>query len=360
MKNWVKGKLSLLQISLAVAILIAGLLLVEHTKSVQTNPYFDEQAKAAELMKISLQTIKEEQLKRNILVDQKIDPNQTGVIGADFTKITTTLGNLDSKRTSSNPAFAALMIKYFKEINLTKGDVIAIGASGSFPGLIIAVLSAAKTMEIEPLIIYSVGSSQYGANIPEFTFVSMLDILNERGIFPYRLLAISMGGILDQAQGMYYPDSREIIEKIIRDSGVYFININNMTENIKHRMKLYNQEAAEQDIKAFINIGGATPNYGKTDASLNYPNGLVTNGPEIPEHSERGLIFEYQNLGVPVIHLLNIRELALRNGIPIDPIPFPEIGAGGVYQQKIYKKELIFLVIVAELLYLFWALKRNK
>ncbi|GAI91752.1 unnamed protein product, partial [marine sediment metagenome] len=73
----------------------------------------------------------------------------------------------------------------------------------------------------------------------------------------------------------------------------------------------------------------------------------------------RGLIFEYQNLGVPIVHLLNIRDLAVKNGLPIDPMPLPEIGEGGVYRQKSYNKAIIFLVIGMEFLYLFWALK-NK
>jgi len=71
-------------------------------------------------MKTCLETIKEEQLKRNIPIDKKLDPNQTGIMGEDFTKITTTLGNIDSKITSSNPDFAAQMVKYFKEINFKK------------------------------------------------------------------------------------------------------------------------------------------------------------------------------------------------------------------------------------------------
>ncbi|GAH22597.1 unnamed protein product, partial [marine sediment metagenome] len=91
-------------------------------------------------------------------------------------------------------------------------------------------------------------------------------------------------------------------------------------------MQLYRAASNGKSIKAFVNIGGTTPNYGNTLASITYPNGLVINGPKIPDHPERGLIFEYQNLGIPIIHLLNIRDLAVKNGLPIDPIPLPEIG----------------------------------
>ena len=359
MNSWTKGKLSPIYLFWALIILLGGLLLIEQTKFAEPTAYYTEQIRAAQLMKSSLEVIKEERLKIGIPLDIGLDPNQTGIIGEEYTELTTTLGNLEAKRTSSNPAFAALLVKYFKEANLKKGDAIAIGASGSFPGLILATLSAVKALELESLLIYSVGSSEYGANIPEFTFVPMLDSLNERNIFPYHLLAISMGGYLDQAEGMFYPDSREIIEKIAQDSGAYFINIDSIEENIQYRMQLYKKTAGERPIKAFVNIGGATPNYGDTPASITYPNGLVINGPKIPDHPDRGLIFEYQNLGIPIVHLLNIRDLAVKNGLPIDPTPLPEIGEGGVYRQTSYNKLLIFLVIGIEFFYLFWALK-NK
>jgi len=360
MNSWMKGKLSLIYLFWALIILLIGLLLIEQTKFAQPTAYYTEQIQAAQFMKSSLEAIKEERLKRNIPLDVGLDPNQTGIIGEEYTQLTTTLGNLEAKRTSSNPAFAALLVKYFKEANLKKGDVIAIGASGSFPALIMATLSAARVLELEPLLIYSIGSSEYGANIPEFTFVPMLDSLNKRNILPYHLLAISMGGYLDQAEGMFYPDSREIIEKIAQDSGAYFINLDNIEENIQYRMQLYKKTAGEQPIKAFVNIGGATPNYGNTPVSITYPNGLVIDGPKIPDHPERGLIFEYQNLGVPIIHLLNIRDLAVKNGLPIDPMPLPEIGEGGVYRRIAYNKYIIILVILIVFLHLFWASKNRR
>jgi len=360
MNNWIKGKLSPIYLFWALIILFVGLLIIEQTKFTAETPYYAEQIQAAQLMKNSLEVIKEERLKRGIPLDTGLDPNQTGIIGKEYTQLTTTLGNLEAKRTSTNPAFAALLVKYFKEANLKKGDVIALGVSGSFPALIVAALSAAKVLELEPLIIYSVGSSEYGANLPEFTFVEMLDSLNKKDILPYKLLAISMGGYLDQAEGMFYPDSQDTIKKIVQDSGAFVIDTDNIEENIQQRMQLYKESAKGQPIKAFVNIGGATPNYGNTNTSITYPNGLVIDGPKIPDHPERGLIFEYQNLGIPIIHLLNIRDLAVKNGLLIDPIPLPEIGEGGVYRRIAYNENIIVLVIGIVFLYLFLILKKKR
>lgn len=359
MDGWIKGKLPLIYLLYGVIILCAGLLLVERTKSIELNPYYEDQIQAARLMKECLEAIKEARMEMGIHIKTELDPNQTGIIGEEYTEITTTLGNLQAKRTSTNPAFAALLIKYFKQANLREGDAVAIGASGSFPALILATLCAAKVLNIKPLLIYSIGASEYGANIPEFTFVPMLAYLKEKKLLPYSLLAISLGGDMDQAKGMFYSDSREIMQKIAEESGATFILSEDIVENIQKRMQLYALAAGKQGIKAFVNIGGATPNYGNTVASITYPNGLVINGPKASDHPERGLIFEYQSRGIPIIHLLNIRDLALKEGLPIDPVPLPALVEGGVYRQVIYNKFIIILVMGIELVYLFWALKRR-
>ncbi len=120
MKCWIKGKISLIYLFWALMILLVGLLLVEQTKFAEPTAYYKEQIRAAQLMKSSLEVIKEERLKIGIPLDIGLDPNQTGIIGEEYTELTTTLGNLEAKRTSTNPAFAALLVKYFKEANLKK------------------------------------------------------------------------------------------------------------------------------------------------------------------------------------------------------------------------------------------------
>ncbi|KUK85959.1 MAG: Uncharacterized protein XE03_1800 [candidate division TA06 bacterium 34_109] len=359
MKNWVRYNISIKNLIILFIIVMAGLVLTEISKVKIPTSFYQTQLEAAQIMKDSLQAIREEIEKRGILIDTKIDPNKTGIIGEEYTSLTTTLGNLEAKRTSANPDFAALMVKFFQQAGLQEGDIIAIGASGSFPGLIIATLSAGKAMNITPLIIYSIGASEYGATIPTFTFIDMLKILNEKEILPYKLLAVSIGGNNDQAEAMFFSDSKEIIMDIAQSSDTTFLNIANLTENIQKRMELYQEAAANNAISLFVNIGGASPNYGNTNASITYPNGLVINGPEIPDHPEHGLIFEFQALEIPVIHLLNIRDLALKNGIPIDPVPLPEIGQSEVFFEYRYQKWIIIFTIFIALAYLIF-LKRKK
>ena len=48
---------------------------------------------------------------------------------------------------------------------------------------------------------------------------------------------------------------------------------------------------------------------------------------------------------IPIIYLLDIRSLAIKNGLPIDPIPFPEIGKGNIYCQIKCSKNIIIVVL---------------
>ena len=352
MKNWVKSNISVRYLVILLIIITIGIFFVEFTKKKVRTDYYDIQIEAASIMSKSLQIIRQERESRGITISEKTDPNKTGIIGEEYTRLTTTLGNLSAKRTSTNPDFAALMVKYFKQAGLVNGDVIAIGSSGSFPGLILATLSACKAMEITPLLIYSIGASEYGATIAGFTFIDMLETLNDKRIIPYQLLAVSMGGNYDQAEAMLYPDSQKLIRDIAQKSNAIFIDTDNLAENIQRRNELYKNAAKDKSIKLFVNIGGASANYGNTTASITYPNGLIKNGPKIPDNPERGLIFEYQSLNIPVVHLLNIRDLALKNGIPVDPIPLPEIGQSEVFFELKYLKWMIAITVIIGLMYL--------
>lgn len=362
-KNWIKNSIKIKYLIILLIILFLGLLYIELNAKHIKYSHFQKQEKAANLMKKNLNKIKLTRLEKGIDINNNLDPNQTGIIGDEITKITTTQGNLEAKRTAINPDFAALMIKYFNQIGLKEGDYIAIGASGSFPSLIVAVLSAAKVMELNPLLIYSFGSSMYGANIPEFTFIDMLNNLEE--FLPYSPIAVSLGGENDQAKYMIFDDSQDILLNLAKETKTNFIYENNLADSIKKRMELYKKYSQPKNIKTFINIGGAASNFGAlTNSSLSYPNGLVLNPPQlIPNNDKRGLIYEYSVRGIPVIHLLNIRDLAVKNGLKIDPKPLPEIGESKVYYEVKYNYFVIFvycLGIIIFFIYMWFKKINNK
>ena len=95
------------------------------------------------------------------------------MIGQDITQITTDRGYIDSKLTSMNPNFAAVIVEMLKEADVKNNDVVAISFTGSLPGLNIAVMAAIQTLKLKPIIITSVGASNSGANDPYFTWLDM-------------------------------------------------------------------------------------------------------------------------------------------------------------------------------------------
>jgi len=138
---------------------------------------------SSRIMVRAMAAIKNCQREQGILLDKKQDPNLTGLIGQKMSSITTSLGSLEAKRTTTNPNFAALVVLLLKKAGVREGDTIAVGSSSSFPALIVALLSAAKVMDLHPLIISSLGASQWGANRPRFHWLRMEECLLSKGIF---------------------------------------------------------------------------------------------------------------------------------------------------------------------------------
>ena len=284
-------------------------------------------AEAAALMTRSLASIKALRLEKRLPIDRALDPNETGIIGEEFTPLTTSLGDVAAKRTSANPAFAGVVAGYFERAGLKPGDVVAIGGSGSFPAFVLASLCAARALDLRPVLIYSVGSSMYGANIPGFTFIDMLARLRADGLLPYPIAAVAPGGERDTGRGVLFDEEGTTLLDEARRSGLPLIEGATLADRIRRRLQIFDAAAGGKPIRCFVNVGGATANYGDTEASLEVPNGLVLKLPSLPSSPSRGLLFEFAARGVPVVHLLYVKGLARENGLPFDPVPFPPLPA---------------------------------
>ena len=280
---------------------------------------------ASALMARSLESIKALRLEKGLPIDRTLDPNETGIIGEEFTPLTTSLGDVAAKRTAANPAFAGVVAAFFERAGLAPGDVVAIGGSGSFPAFVLASLCAARVMDLRPVLIYSVGSSMYGANIPGFTFIDMLARLRADGLLPYTIAAVAPGGEHDTGRGVLFDEEGTTLVDEARRSGLPVVAGATLADRIRRRLQIFDAAAGGKPIRCFVNVGGATANYGDTEASLEVPNGLVLRVPTLPSSPSRGLLFEFAARGVPVVHLLYVKGLARENGLPFDPVPFPPL-----------------------------------
>jgi poly-gamma-glutamate system protein len=292
-------------------------------------------AEASRLMTAAGAAIKDCRESRGVKVDPGTDPNGTGLIGLETSAITTSAGRLEAKRTTTNPNFAALVVSLFHEAGVRRGDAVAVGASSSFPALIIATLAAAEVMGLEPLVISSLGASEFGANNPGFNWVDMEDCLRAAGVLAISPLARAVGGDEDVGRDMS-PEGRTFLESRIRAGGVLFLEETDLAQNVEARMRLYRDGAGNRPIKAFVNIGGSWANIGTNAEVLKLRPGLAS-GVFVPPPGERGVLQAMAAEKIPVIHLLNIKGLCERYGLPWDPRPLPHPGEGELFREAAAK-----------------------
>ena len=294
-------------------------------------PFRAETVEASRLMARSAAALRDCRAGGGLAIDRSADPNETGFIGEERSEITTSAGRLEAKRTTTNPAFASLVVSLLHEAGVREGDAVAVGASSSFPALVVATLAAAKVMGAEPLVISSLGASEWGGNIPAFSWLDMEDCLRERGFIDVRPIARAIGGDEDVGRDMS-PEGRALLAARIRSGGVPFLEEPDLERNVARRMALYRESAGTRPIKAFVNIGGSWANLGTDPDILKVKPGLARRV-AVPPPSRRGVIQAMAAAGVPVIHLLNVRGLCERYGLPWDPRPLPAPGEGPFYRR---------------------------
>jgi len=239
---WRPRRVSRVTLALVAAASMAGYVAVEQFPQRVRESNHAEKLEAARKAEAAFKAIREERIRRKLEIDLEADPAQTGLVGTLMTPITTNPGSLDSKQTSANPNFAALVAHYLLQAGVQKGDTVAVGYSGSFPAINIAVMCAIEALEAKPVVISSVASSQWGANEPEFTWLDMEKLLVDKGIVGGRSVAASLGGIEDRALGMP-KKGRRIIEEVIAAHGMRYIQPESFVDSVDKRMEIYREVA---------------------------------------------------------------------------------------------------------------------
>jgi poly-gamma-glutamate system protein len=305
----------------------------------------DDMVRASELMEEATGTLKACRLDKGLNFDRSTDINGTGLIGMEHSAITTSIGNLGSKRTSTNPNFAGLVVRLLRECDVREGDCVAVGASGSFPALIIASLAALETLDLDALWISSLGASQWGANHPEFHWLHMWQCLEKNNVFSQPPLVFSLGGEGDTGEDME-ERGRQLLWEDMHRSGLLYLNEPDLVRNVAYRMEIYEKAANGRKIKAFINIGGSWSNIGSDSMVLHVRPGL-NRIDKFPPPERRGVLYEMASRGIPVIHLLYVRGLTERYGLAWDPSPLPSPGEGTLYRITGERQEFMIGLEVA-------------
>ena len=226
--------------TLLILSLIAMFAFIISLKSttIEVSSSYNTKVEAASLMKESMNTLKSYRMESSVFIDDENDPNETGLIGSPFSLITTDEGDLDAKLTTLDPNFSAGMVDLMVQIGIEKNDTVAVLLTGSMPGGNIAVLTGLKALGAYPVVITSVGASQWGANHIDFTWLDMEKILYEQDLIPNRSIAASIGGRNDMGR-LLSPEGRNIITENIAVHGLPLIKKSKLADNISYRMDLF-------------------------------------------------------------------------------------------------------------------------
>jgi len=365
---WRSGKVSRLSLVFLAVVGLIIVAVVESTRSLMPQPYFEEKLAAARLSKQMFAAIKSYQGKR--IAASHSDPYATGLIGDQFTPITTSRGNLEAKLSTVNPNIAAALVDQLKSSGVKNGDYVAIGMTGSYPALNITALAACQVLGVVPVIITSVGSSMWGATDPDFTWLDMEKQLSEKQMLNFRSTAASIGGRYDNGANIT-EEGRELILSAIERNGVRLIYKPSLQSSIDERMKIFrNSLPPGKEYALYINIGGGVASIGAEENLTVFPLGITRVIPDF-NFPVRGVMVRFLASGVPVLNLSDIPLLIENYNFPRYPFPIPSVPSGDVFFKMRYNLPLtavllafylvlVFVVIRLEMHRIFFSLRKKQ
>jgi poly-gamma-glutamate system protein len=271
-------------------------------------------------------------------INPTFDPQRSGLVGMASSPVTTTRGGLQSKQTSINPNWAAVAVKLLAEAGVEEGDLVAVTVSGSFPGLNLAVYAALKAMGAQPIIIASGSSSQWGANVPNMLWLDMERELRRAGLFEFRPIAASIGGVEDRGVDLS-DEGIAMIRRSITQANIPLLEPGSYREAVADRIALFREHSAGQPIKAFVNVGGGATIVGPPGIDSQFASGLSRSAPSRAFAVETVMGY-FLREGVPAIHFIGVNNMAERHGLPIGPEIAVPVGSGGVYSASTYRRGL--------------------
>lgn len=309
------------------------------TKQTVPTPYYDTQLAAAAQLEQCFQAVRGYKEARAIPLAPE-DVHQTGLIGAEYTLITTTIGALEAKRTTASPDMGALCVRLLYEAGVRAGDTVGAGMSGSFPALNLALICACESMGVQLICIPSIGASTYGANQPELTFPEMMWQLQRDGIIATKAQFVTVGGDYDVGAGMDETLLKQV-KNSLAQKGLTLVEQPDFQANLRMREAIYR----ENNIVCFVAVGGNVTSLGRGESGISLGQGVLSaaHAPKLDEDS--GLVQRYLAQGMSVIHLLNIKKLVAEYGMPYDPPVFGAAGESAVYYHTTYAKAWLLVAL---------------
>tara|TARA_A100000164_G_scaffold377903_1_gene418250 strand:- start:976 stop:2121 length:1146 start_codon:yes stop_codon:yes gene_type:complete len=324
-------------VNLILVFFVFNSILVEKSRS------YNEKISAAKTMEKALIVLKDFVKEQEMPIFRSIDPNMTGLIFKEESLIRSSDGNLEDKQSTLKPNFAAFIVDKLLAAGVQRGDSIAVCLTGSNPGANIALFSAAKSLNITPIIISSISSSTWGATDPNFTWLDMETVLNKNDIFDYKTLLASLGGkgdCLKRIGNFGGTEARNLIKDAIKRNNVKFIpyylerDSSNLLRSIDARLNQFENKLPLNRYSAFVNIGGGVSSVGIDGVFKLKNNSNYSSDEIIKRELNPSVIRTFAENNVPVVNIMKISKII--NGVlPLGPNK-NKIGDGEIYFTERY------------------------
>ncbi len=258
---------------------------------------------------------------RGIAPEAGTDRERTGFIGVEWSPLTTTLGPLGAKRTAADPLWAVHALRRFRALGIGEGDRVALVSSSSFPGLVYSILAAAEHLGAEVLWIHSLGASTWGANNPSIPWPVMASVLRQGGFLSRKADWYTLGGRGEM--GLDLPEEgRKILEDAAAEDGVPLLGASSLAGMITSKTGLLTAFSP----RLAVSVGGGAAAFAGNDSEF-LRGGLFSPPPEGAVPSGDGVLQRLLAAGIPVLHFLNMKEMASEAGIPYDGVPAPRFAS---------------------------------
>ncbi len=344
------GRVHALSLVALAVVGLALLALAEGSKSPEER-YEKEKIEAAQKTQAAMDAIKKARLAGGLELDDVNDPRETGLIGLGSSPITTDRGSQNSKLRALDPNLAAVFVELLKGEGVNEGDLVGVGMTGAFPLLNAAMVIAIEIVGAIPVAITSVGSSTWGANDPDMTWLDMESVLEQTrtdrwplGLITHRSVAASRGGGDDRG-GRIGRRGRALVDTAAARNGVPLIDEPSLDESIDRRMDVYDEEAGGESYRAYVNIGGGLASIGSTQIGEDIKPGLWTNLGE-KDFPRRGVIVRMSEDGAPVMHIPGPESFLKRYRMGDLSERDPVVGVGYVFTLESYNVPLAAVLAV--------------
>ena len=146
-----------------------------------------------------------------------------------------------------------------------------------------------------------------------------------------------------------FPEECEIVRTRLEESGIPFLHERDYQKNLALREEIYREQGP---IVCFVGVGGNITTTGLDGDRMSWGVTAPGRGKALSEKS--CLLERYNEDGLPVIYLLNIKRLVAAYGLPYDPQEHSPIGESAVYNETVYRWTLTLVGAAAAVGLLLW------